>query len=945
MNATSTPSSPRPSNNSHPSSCHRRRGRDDDECDVALRPDPTNLDHRKYLPRPRHPSECPLLCAFYAEFDIIVGPRVCYQSPRGFMQFDVDVGIDDVHNALEETFKSVFSKEDGEEEVGEVEKEGEKEEEEEDGRTIVSRDDVLSTAIDRDEDNGDGSDDDDGSKHENLNGVGRTRQQPRSKHGGRDASRTDVDEYWNWSPTPSSTAAPTRKRTSVHEMRQLPSDASSSSSSRPTSMHDRQSSADSSVAGGGGGGGSRPPSHHVRRQSGHSLVDCHNDDPPHASNNRCGGVVGGATTSTIDASAVKPTRHKRHTSSSSSKATASSSNQPSAPPEGDNSTIDTDLSQNSIFAATSEYIITGHELANQTITVSTHGMHILSRPTIIEDTRYERNSLLFAVGFVLRRGVDPRPYWPVLSSLSSTLRDMEVESQFLSCASKRHGVQIVLEDALASLNSSHGRCHLLLDDANLLGLRLFRPPPPPVPHVPDHGVPILLRPDWQLQTYDWDLTINWIVPHIDGIKHVRQIAASTEVDMDMVRACLRVLRHHNVLAHVDVFRYRNVYERVGPSPFVARMGMRMADIGDDNNNHKEGGGDGKNDWLDEAFWYSIRAERAHRGGGGAAAKIEGNSPNFGANNMAMRLYSHMSSLHSLDLSVAHSSTPRWAGRRKSSDGEASPRSLPRSFPSRSGIPDFIREERSNDEDHSPEKEGAHGDHSGSDPRRINEFNMMKKALAIMYSSCSRDETFGEMLLSKIKAQVNDASESKRVDESGKVDASINWKLAFDYFDHRRLITFGVVRGFIRRVHQFPLAYAIEADIDLRKKRKESIASIDGDSDNHVDDASNNSSERHFSAFAEDAAVAAKSVSGSHTSPLLQGLAPPSLVKRGEMLSNKKEVHLRSKRRLLGRIALAMDGTRCDDELSCLFERPIEQLIEMLQATGKWNIISVFSCTD
>ena len=66
--------------------------------------------------------------------------------------------------------------------------------------------------------------------------------------------------------------------------------------------------------------------------------------------------------------------------------------------------------------------------------------------------------------------------------------------------------------------------------------------------------------------YDWDLTVNWIVPHIDDCKHVRQIVASTEVDMNMVRACLRMLRHHGALVHVDIFRYRNVYERVAPPP-------------------------------------------------------------------------------------------------------------------------------------------------------------------------------------------------------------------------------------------------------------------------------------------------------------------------------------------------------------------------------------------
>ena len=116
-------------------------------------------------------------------------------------------------------------------------------------------------------------------------------------------------------------------------------------------------------------------------------------------------------------------------------------------------------------------LITGKKLVNQTITLSTHRMHISSRHTIIEDTkRYEWNNLLFAVGFVLRRNDNPRPFWPVLSNLSSTFRDMEVESEFLTNESSRPRVQIVLEDMLASLNSRQRWCHLPLYDANLLTL-------------------------------------------------------------------------------------------------------------------------------------------------------------------------------------------------------------------------------------------------------------------------------------------------------------------------------------------------------------------------------------------------------------------------------------------------------------------------------------------
>eukprot|EP00980_Cylindrotheca_fusiformis_P003149 scaffold721_cov131-Cylindrotheca_fusiformis.AAC.39 len=49
----------------------------------------------------------------------------------------------------------------------------------------------------------------------------------------------------------------------------------------------------------------------------------------------------------------------------------------------------------SIFDSTSEYIITGNELTDKIITLSTHGLHIMTRPTHISDERYERNSLMY----------------------------------------------------------------------------------------------------------------------------------------------------------------------------------------------------------------------------------------------------------------------------------------------------------------------------------------------------------------------------------------------------------------------------------------------------------------------------------------------------------------------------------------------------------------------
>jgi Nitrogen permease regulator 2 len=157
-------------------------------------------------------------------------------------------------------------------------------------------------------------------------------------------------------------------------------------------------------------------------------------------------------------------------------------------------------SDSSIFDSCSEYIITGSELTGHIINLSTHHLHILTRPTMIADAKYERNSLLFGLGLVLRRNHDPRPYRAVLSKLAWTLRDMEVESQFLSNPDQRPRLQSILRHVLVSLNSPSAECNLRLGPADVLNLKLFRPPQALVSPVRDHDVPILLRRDWQIHS-------------------------------------------------------------------------------------------------------------------------------------------------------------------------------------------------------------------------------------------------------------------------------------------------------------------------------------------------------------------------------------------------------------------------------------------------------------
>jgi hypothetical protein len=577
---------------------------DNDEPNGIL-PDPQNPNHRHSLPKPLPPPRCPLLCVFYAEFDIVVGPIVCFQSPSKFMSFDINVGQNEINQSLEETFEYVM-------------------------------------------------------KNHGVNIETNTKQRTGSLSKIGSDQNMDLDDYWNWS---------TEEAGNISEAKSHDADISSQST------------------------------HHTFGNKSHRR---RNTDGVFADHLHTATTLGHSPSFT--------------------------------PSKGvslhEDSTVDSETLQNSIFAACSEYIITGNELANQTITVSTRGMHILSRPMIISDTkRYERNSLLFSVGFVLRRDIDPRPWWPVLSSLSRTFRAMEVESEFLSHQRTRPMIQTVLADVLVSLNSKQIDCHLVLDEGNLLNLQLFQPPHLPTPPVPDYAVPILLRPEWQLQLYDWDLTINWILPHIDGCRYVKQIAQSSEVDMELVRSCLRVLKHHGVLSYVDVFRYANIYEC---TPHAQQLLSPILD-GEDSIKGKK--------VIDEGFWYAIKRKFARQ----APSKI----------------YKEMLALTSIGNSNSpgsFSSSPLMnsvVSRRYSQpmieDFE------PRSFPNQSHRASIAEESTSDESIRFPKRR------SDNIPKSTNQMSSFlrdadatKQALTSLYCACNRDKPLGGILLSKIGPNSDDA---------------------------------------------------------------------------------------------------------------------------------------------------------------------------------------------
>lgn len=673
----------------------------------------------------------------------------------------------------------------------------------------------------------------------------------------------------------------------------------------------------------------------------------------------------------------------------------------------------------SIFDSTCEYIITGNELTGKLMSLSTHNLHIIAKPTIIMNSKYERNSLLFSVGFVVRRKSDPSPFYPLLSRLASTLRSMEIESGFLSSPTKKTRIQHFLNVIVSSLNSPSSKCHLLLDDANFLHLQYFPPPRNHAPPVSDYEVPVLLRPEYMLQIVDWDLTINWIVPHVDGVKHAKLIAESSKVDEEMVLSCLRVLRHHKVLACIDMFRYSNIYESTlkaqklvaGETDDLLREAYRFV------SKHSMASGShsvGSNIASSLKSSKSLRVGNTASTGVGSGGKVTLLAPISGPSSYppVNSAFLHPESIGRKEAAVSTSFTSGTGA--YDAIPSPTPSSNSRSSKSSTNIGAGILSSQVYAPPLSvtpmtPGSTSYRVQHLPGVYKRERE--RMMSALAILYASCERGITLREVWMNKVK---DDKSETENTSTAGASNgknmnsgkqakkkkskmmkhrslsngsassmtdsiSNIDWMEVFNHFDHRRFVTFGIIHGLISRVHEYPFVCSTEI-------RDEDDNDTHNDNENHrANTSADNGStevepmpmpptalkpERHSSFGNGSIRSGAQATSPKHfqtRAPIAQqmpfirldSISPAgSVVIHPESMDNTHNfvsgagattigstpksshaIHM-----LSNKIANSMDGTRCDDELSCMYQKSIKELKDLVRKYSKLEVVSIYSAS-
>ncbi|KAF3041669.1 Nitrogen permease regulator 2 [Didymella heteroderae] len=242
------------------------------------------------------------------------------------------------------------------------------------------------------------------------------------------------------------------------------------------------------------------------------------------------------------------------------------------------------------FSSVTQYLIPTQQFCDRLITCCVNHHRIIGYPVCIkEEKKYERNEFIFNFAVVISENeADWACYGQVVRKLGRLLRGLEEQGGFLSkeedgvwdddnvglgiggsgiddsMGSSGFGigsgskVYALCEMVLEDLNN-YAECMIPIDDSNTINLKLFptRPPPPP---VLAHQVPILTMSLAGLQSpISSDLTLNRVLPYINGVNSISRIAQLADTDLSLTRRAVQHLVYYGCLVLLDIFSFSAIY--------------------------------------------------------------------------------------------------------------------------------------------------------------------------------------------------------------------------------------------------------------------------------------------------------------------------------------------------------------------------------------------------
>lgn len=241
------------------------------------------------------------------------------------------------------------------------------------------------------------------------------------------------------------------------------------------------------------------------------------------------------------------------------------------------------------FPSLAPYLIPTQQFTDRLLTFVANKHRIIGYPVCIrQQNKYERNEFIFNFAVVVGEGeADWGRFGEVVRKLGWLCRGLEEQGGFLSRDEEGGGGKVyALCEMVAEDLNVYGECMIpigtwyhstftlwkvwgfgmamlmfdtVIDDSNTINLKLFptRPPPPP---IVAHQVPLLTISLASLQTpISSDLTLNRILPFINGIHSISRIAQLADTDLSLTRRAVQHLVYYGCLVLLDVFSFSAIY--------------------------------------------------------------------------------------------------------------------------------------------------------------------------------------------------------------------------------------------------------------------------------------------------------------------------------------------------------------------------------------------------
>lgn len=264
------------------------------------------------------------------------------------------------------------------------------------------------------------------------------------------------------------------------------------------------------------------------------------------------------------------------------------------------------------FDTIKNYIIPKPQLCNKLLTFKYANYRLVCYPVNVNARYYARNSFNFNFVFVFPYDCATSPYEPAIARLGKMFKVLEEQSQILSKAERdpvyfqlksqdastveqnaekgsmtlgEHSdikppgddgekyqkimmdlasdtKNLCIEDLLMKLFldlNNYSECLIPIDDGNSIDIKLFPVRIPPTAKISVEDVPIAIVNLTDIIDVNWDPTMIKIVPYIDGINSIDQIASCAESDVGLVQECIKHLMYYKCVILSDIFQFSNIY--------------------------------------------------------------------------------------------------------------------------------------------------------------------------------------------------------------------------------------------------------------------------------------------------------------------------------------------------------------------------------------------------